>query len=102
MVALVDDIEVLVRHGMVYRYLSVLPFGHNMTEIKFDCLVFLVHRYIPNNAPKDTALIEIYLDLFSAIDYLEPIYRQDYGSAWSKHQLIIKRYLVEYLLAPYY
>ena len=94
LVALVDDVQLAVgiatTDSVVHAYLSVLPLGDYMTDIEFDSLIHLVNGYIPHDAPKHSALIEIDFDLFSAVNDLEPIYRQNESSAWGKHKFVFK------------
>ena len=102
LIAFVDDIQFLVADSVVDAYLTILPFRDNVPYIEFDSLVLLIHLDVPHDAPKHSALIEIYLYLLSAVYDLEPIYRQNECRAWGKHEFVLKRDGIKYLLAPYY
>ena len=90
LIALVDDVQFFVADSVVDAYLPILPFRDNVPYIEFDGLVLLVHRDVPHYAPKHSAIIKENLDLFSAVNQFEPVYRQNERSAWGKHKFVVK------------
>ena len=87
---------------MVHANLPILPLGDNVTNIEVDGFRFLIDLYVPHDAPKHSAIIKIDLDFLTPIYDLEPINRQSQRGAWGKHQFVVKRDGVEYLLATQY